>query len=83
MNELNILLSCEHLKKSYGDRTLFDIERLTVYDGDRIGLVGENGAGKSTLLGLLSGSIAPDSGTVRRHSPHRRDPADRQRGYGG
>ncbi|MBO2517592.1 MAG: hypothetical protein CW338_10060 [Clostridiales bacterium] len=69
MNELNILLSCEHLKKSYGDRTLFDIERLTVYDGDRIGLVGENGAGKSTLLGLLSGSIAPDSGTVRRHCP--------------
>ena len=69
MNEQNILLSCEQLKKSYGDRTLFEIDRLTVYDGDRIGLVGENGAGKSTLLGILAGQTAPDSGTVHRFCP--------------
>jgi ABC transport system ATP-binding/permease protein len=33
--------------------------------GDRVGLIGRNGAGKTTLLGIMAGSIAPDSGTVR------------------
>jgi ATP-binding cassette subfamily F protein uup len=34
--------------------------------GDRVGIIGRNGAGKSTLVGLLTGTTAPDSGTVRR-----------------
>jgi ATP-binding cassette subfamily F protein uup len=38
---------------------------LRVARGDRLGIVGPNGAGKTTLLNLLTGTLAPDEGTVR------------------
>ncbi|MBR6955238.1 MAG: ABC-F family ATP-binding cassette domain-containing protein [Clostridia bacterium] len=64
-----LLLEIKDLVKSCGDRELFRIEHLSVYDGERIGLIGENGAGKSTLLAILAGEAEPDSGAVRRLAP--------------
>lgn len=63
-----MILEIRNLRKAYGDRELFAIDLLTVYEGERIGLVGQNGAGKSTLLHILSGEENPDEGTVRRFS---------------
>ena len=62
----NLYLSADHLSVSFGDRKLFDLERLRIYEGDRVGLVGLNGSGKTTLLHLLSGSLQPEEGTVKR-----------------
>ena len=67
MSEL--LLSARDLRLARGLRTILEIPELNLYDGDRIGLVGENGAGKSTLLQLLAGDLKPDSGWVRRSCP--------------
>ena len=62
---MKLILEAKNLRKGYGDRELFYIESLTVYDGERIGIIGPNGAGKSTLIHLLSGGEKPDEGTVR------------------
>ena len=46
-----------------GAEVLHDVS-LEVYRGQSFGIIGENGAGKSTLLKVLTGVIAPTSGTV-------------------
>ena len=63
-----ILLEAGSVELSFGPRTILEIKELKIYDGDRIGLIGENGAGKTTLLQVLSGEREPDAGTVRRFS---------------
>ncbi len=45
-------------------RTVLDIERLVVGEGERVALVGHSGAGKSTLLRVLSGFTRPTAGQV-------------------
>jgi ABC-2 type transport system ATP-binding protein/lipopolysaccharide transport system ATP-binding protein len=37
---------------------------LEIFEGDRVGLIGNNGVGKSTLLRLLSGILKPDEGKI-------------------
>ena len=37
---------------------------LTIYRGDRIGIIGPNGCGKTTLLKLMLGEITPTAGDV-------------------
>lgn len=48
-----------------GRPVLRDVE-WRIAPGERTGIVGANGAGKSTLLGLIAGTVAPDTGRVKR-----------------
>lgn len=59
------MLKLERITKRYGDVTVLDDITFTLKRGEVHGLLGLNGAGKSTLVKLLSGAIAPTSGTVQ------------------
>jgi ATP-binding cassette subfamily F protein uup len=58
------VITAENVTKSFGERAIVRNFTLRIQRGDRIGIVGANGAGKTTLLRLLTGEIAPDSGSV-------------------
>lgn len=49
------LLLIDGLRKNFGARRLFDIDRLVVHRGTAYVLTGLNGTGKSTLLRILAG----------------------------
>ena len=60
-----LIVEALNVSKSYGDTVIVRDFSTTILRGDRIGLVGPNGAGKTTLLRMLTGDLAPDSGTIR------------------
>ncbi|MGN6468917.1 MAG: ATP-binding cassette domain-containing protein, partial [Rhizobiaceae bacterium] len=60
-----LVIEAKAISKAYGERTIVRDFSTRINRGDRIGLVGANGAGKTTLLKMLTGALAPDSGTVR------------------
>ena len=76
-----LLIECDKMKKYYGDRLILDVDHLSIYSEDRIGIVGANGAGKTTLVDILSNRLKPDEGTVRRYGDFayiaQLDPPDR------
>ncbi len=59
-----VLLTAEHICKSYGTRVIFDDISFSIHEGDKIGVVGVNGTGKSTLLKIVAGVGQPDSGEI-------------------
>jgi len=61
-----ILLDVDGVAASRPGRPLFADVTFTIADNDRLGIVGLNGSGKSTLLGMISGTVEPEAGTVRR-----------------
>ena len=58
------LLVADRISKSFGPtRALHDVN-FDLSGGEVVSVLGENGAGKSTLIKIISGVLAPDSGTL-------------------
>ncbi|MGN6100111.1 MAG: ABC-F family ATP-binding cassette domain-containing protein [Devosia sp.] len=60
-----LVIDADRISKRFGDRAIVRDFSTRILRGDRVGIVGPNGAGKTTLLRLLTGTLEPDSGTVR------------------
>jgi branched-chain amino acid transport system ATP-binding protein len=59
------VLSICNVTKSFGALAACDDVSLDLRPGEIHALIGPNGAGKSTLIKQVSGSLKPDSGTIR------------------
>jgi ATP-binding cassette subfamily F protein uup len=61
-----LVIEADNLSKSYGGRAIVKNFSIRLARGDRLGVIGANGVGKTTLVNLITGALAPDSGTIRR-----------------
>ena len=50
-----MLLSLEHIEKSYTGRMLLNDTSFFLNEGERVGIIGINGTCKSTLLRIIAG----------------------------
>lgn len=67
MNSFAPALIADDIGKRYGKNWVLRQASLTLQPGQVLALLGENGAGKSTFVKILSGAVAPDSGSVMIH----------------
>jgi branched-chain amino acid transport system ATP-binding protein len=58
------LLALDKISKRFGAIVIADAIDLALVEGEALGIIGPNGAGKTTLFGIVSGTVAPDSGRV-------------------
>ena len=58
------VMEAKDISKTYGDKLICRDFSLRVLRGDRVAFVGPNGVGKTTMIEMLTGKVAPDSGTV-------------------
>ncbi|GHV09654.1 ABC transporter ATP-binding protein [Clostridia bacterium] len=77
------MLTATKLTKTYSSATVVDNLSISVGAGEIVGLLGPNGAGKTTTLNMLTGYLAPTSGTVTVNGQNaRHDPVSAARHIG-
>ena len=64
MNETDITVRLDRVRKSFGDFTAVKDLSLVVRAGRIFGLLGPNGAGKTTTIRMIVNITAPDSGSI-------------------
>ncbi len=62
---MDILVTVDGLKKSFGVHDIFQNVSFTIRQGEKVGLVGVNGSGKTTLLRCLLDPEFADGGSVK------------------
>lgn len=63
--ESSILLAAEGLSRYYNDHAAVENLNLQLQKGEVLGLLGPNGAGKSTTMQMLTGNLAPTTGSIQ------------------
>ncbi len=61
----DVVAEAKGLRKSFGERLLFDGMDFNLPPGGIVGVIGPNGAGKTTLFRMLAGQEKPDAGDLR------------------
>jgi ATP-binding cassette subfamily F protein uup len=59
------LITLTDLSIAFGDNLLLNRASLSLYAGQKTGLIGRNGEGKSTLLKIIGSQISADAGDIR------------------
>jgi branched-chain amino acid transport system ATP-binding protein len=65
VNGKESLLETRDLTRAFGKLVAVDGVSLTIRKGELHSIIGPNGAGKTTFFKLISGEMAPSSGTIR------------------
>lgn len=60
----DIIITTEHLTKTYGSKTAVSHLNLSIRKGEIFGLLGPNGAGKTTTTLMLLGLTEPTEGSA-------------------
>jgi len=76
------LISAADVAVEFGATIILRDVTFTIGRGDRWGVVGRNGAGKTTLFRLITGALAPTSGSVARQPGLRITMLDQHRDFG-
>ncbi|MEW8029525.1 MAG: energy-dependent translational throttle protein EttA [Candidatus Thiodiazotropha sp.] len=61
----DLVIDAVGLKKSFGDRMLYEDLTFNLPKGGIVGIIGPNGAGKTTLFRIITGKEKPDAGEMR------------------
>ena len=61
---MSTVFEVTNLRKNFGGLAVTNDVSLSMAKGDRVALIGPNGAGKTTFINLVTGNLAPTSGTV-------------------
>lgn len=60
----DLILKCDKLNKSFGNKKILNDVSFEVFKGDILGFIGPNGAGKTTTIKMILGLQSIDSGSV-------------------